>query len=73
MKRVMITECKQPNVDGYNQMEFGDRINWWCGFISVKYLQRLFILVRTGVRAEEATYVVRSYIYVVILQSSVVT
>ena len=33
----------------------------------VKYFQRLFIFVRTCIRAEEATYVVRSCIYVVIL------
>ena len=55
MKEIMITESKQPNVLGYNEMELaiqwngivdqwngiGDRINWWRGFVSVESFQRL--------------------------------
>jgi hypothetical protein len=73
----MITVCNNQKVNGYIGMEFGDKIKLVWGLFLVKQIQPADYFARTYVlrdtvyefyvRTEEATYIVRSYIYGVVL------
>ncbi len=64
-EELWLQSANNQNVNDYCGMEFGASSFSLSSSPSIK--MALFIFVRTCVRAEEATYVVRSCIYVVIL------
>ena len=75
LEELWLQYATNQNVNGYVGKEFGDRLNCWCGFVwrqiqTAIYFACTYVLwtsVYEYVHAEEATYTVRSYIYVVVL------